>query len=184
MSDIDDIQIKSHPADPSAADELLPLVYDELRRLAVHFLARERPGLTLDATALVHEAYLRLAPSSSVESPRWDGRRHFFAAAAISMRRILVENARRKSRAKRGGGWHKVEASELTGPDEDERLLDLDEALSRLAAEDLQAARVVELHHFAGLGHELVAETLGVSVYLARRKWTYAQAWLRDALKP
>ncbi len=167
--------------DPRAADRLLPLVYDELRRLAAQRLAHEKPGQTLDATALVHEAYLRLVGARRV-SDGWDNRGHFFAAAAESMRRILVERARRKSRLKRGGSRQRIELTDAAAPFADERLLALDEALTRLAAEGPVAARVVELRHFAGLGHEQVAAALGLTVYQARQKWTYARAWLRDAL--
>ena len=163
-----------------AASELLPLVYDELRRLAAHRLARETPGHTLQATALVHEAYLRLVGGDP--DRMWDGRGHFFAAAAEAMRRILVESARRKSRKKRGGELHRADLTDPPAPDPDDDLLALDDALSRLAEEDPVAAKVVELRQFAGLGHEQVAATLGITVYLARQKWTYARAWLRDAI--
>src|SRR5436190_14189610 len=134
---------------PQAAEALLPLVYDELRKLAAAKVAQEKPGQTLDATALVHEAYLRLvkAEVGSQESVKWDGRGHFFAAAATAMRRILIENARRKHRQKHGGDFDRVELVEQRGADADERLLALDEALTRLALEDAQAAQVVELHH-------------------------------------
>jgi RNA polymerase sigma factor (TIGR02999 family) len=183
--------------DRKAAEVLLPLVYDELRRLAAAQLAEERPGQTLQATALVHEAYLRLLGPQPNEGPpmspgrvspgQWDGRGHFFAAAATAMRRILIENARRKKRLKHGGQHQRVEltdvpANDLSADDHDDKLLALDEALTRLASEDPQAAQVVELHHFAGLSHDLVAATLGITVYLARRKWTYARAYLQHAL--
>jgi RNA polymerase sigma factor (TIGR02999 family) len=166
---------------------LLPLVYDQLRRLAARQLAEERPGQTLQPTALVHEAYLRLlADAGRQSSEGWDNRGHFYAAAAAAMRRILVEAARRKKRVKHGGEHRRVEPVDLAAkevaPDDD--LLALDEALTRLAAEDAVAAKVVELRHFAGLGHEEVATTLGITVYLARQKWTYARAWLRKALDP
>jgi RNA polymerase sigma factor (TIGR02999 family) len=166
--------------DPSAAEQLLPLVYEELRRFAAEKLAHERPGQTLDATALVHEAYLRLVDADQAQ--HWNGRGHFFAAAAQAMRRILVERARGKKRHKRGGQLRREELTDAAGPSPDDRLLDLDEALTRLAAEDPVAARVVELHHFAGLGHDQVAAALQLTVYRARQKWTYAQAWLSDAL--
>jgi RNA polymerase sigma factor (TIGR02999 family) len=172
--------------DPDAADELLQLVYSELRRLAAQKLANEAPGQTLDATALVHETYLRLVPggpNANGQRQHWNGRGHFFAAAAEAMRRILVENARRKACLKHGGQWRRIAIGELAHADEDTRVVALDDALTRLAIEDPQAARIVELHHFAGLSHELVAETLGVTVYQARLKWRYAQAWLRDALE-
>jgi RNA polymerase sigma factor (TIGR02999 family) len=177
MPDVTRLLDAAAAGDRRAAAELLPLVYDELRALAAARMAAERPGQTLDATALVHEAYLRL-----VGDQKFDGRGHFFAAAAEAMRRILVEAARHKARLKHGGGRHRVELADHPAADPDEQLLALDEALTRLAAEDPVAARVVELRHFAGLGHEQVAAALGVSVYEARQKWTYARAWLRDAL--
>ena len=163
-----------------AAEELLPLVYDELRRLAAGQMTREKPGQTLDATALVHEAYVRLVGPDAEK--HWDTRGHFFAAAAEAMRRILVEAARRKGRYKHGGALRRVELPDRPAATRDENLLALDEALTRLAVEDPVAAKVVELRHFAGLGHEAVAEALGVTVYLARQKWAYARAWLKDAL--
>jgi RNA polymerase sigma factor (TIGR02999 family) len=170
--------------DPRAAGQLLPLVYDELRRLAAENMAHEKPGQTLQATALVHEAYVRLVEAERRgSSPPWDNRRHFFAAAAEAMRRILVENARHKKRHKHGGGRQRVELVDQPARAADEDLLALDEALGRLAAEDAIAARVVELRHFAGLGHEQVAEVLGITVYQARQKWAYARAWLRTALR-
>ncbi len=167
--------------DPEAADRLLPLVYDELRQLAAQRLGQEAPGQTLQPTALVHEAYLRLVGGAA--SPTgWNGRGHFFAAAAQAMRRILVERARRKKRHKHGGRLRRAELIDAPAPSADDRLLDLDEALARLAEEDPLAARVVELRHFAGLGHEQVAAALQTTVYQARQKWTYARAWLSDAL--
>ncbi len=166
--------------DRQAAADLLPLVYDELRRLAAARMAQEGPGHTLQPTALVHEAFLRLV--GPAEGGRWDHRGHFFAAAAEAMRRVLIDHARRRNRDKRGGGRRRADLPDVPAPDPDERLLALDEALTRLAAEDPVAARVVELRHFAGLGHEQVAEALGLTVYTARQKWTYARAWLRDAL--
>ncbi|QDV32338.1 ECF-type sigma factor [Tautonia plasticadhaerens] len=165
---------------PLAASDLLPLVYDELRRLAARRLSHVPPGQSLQATALVHEAYLRLVGDGP--GPLWDGRGHFFAAAAEAMRRILVDRARAKRRLKRGGGLHRVDLDDPPGPDPDEQLLALDDALDRLAGEDPVAAKVVELRQFAGLGHEEVAAGLGITVYLARKKWTYARAWLRDDL--
>ncbi|MBI2823967.1 MAG: sigma-70 family RNA polymerase sigma factor [Planctomycetia bacterium] len=185
MMDVTAILSAAENGDPHAAEELLQAVYTELRRLAAQKLANETPGQTLDATALVHEAYLRLVPkgtSTTGERPHWNSRGHFFAAAAEAMRRILVENARRKARIKHGGEWRRITVGDPADADEDTRLVALDDALTRLAAEDAQAARVVELHHFAGLSHELVAETLGVTVYQARQKWSYARAWLCDAL--
>jgi RNA polymerase sigma factor (TIGR02999 family) len=186
MADITELLAQIDQGDSQATEELLPLIYGELRRLAAHKLVHEKPGQTLQATALVHEAYLRLIPKETIASTadkvHWDGRGHFFAAAAEAMRRILVENARRKSRHKHGGGFQRVLAADVPAQEPEDQLLALDEALTRLAAEDLQAAQVVSLHHFAGLSHEIVAETLGVSVYRARQKWNYARAWLRDAL--
>lgn len=168
--------------DRQAAAELLPLVYDELRKLAAVRMAAESPDQTLQATALVHEAYLRLV--GPIDAPGWENRGHFFTAAAEAMRRILVDAARRKRTEKHGGHHNRVDLAGIpaTADVADERLLDLDAALTRLAAEDPVAARVVELRHFAGLGHDQVAAALGITVYLARRKWTYARAWLRDAV--
>jgi RNA polymerase sigma factor (TIGR02999 family) len=183
MLDVTGILSAAEQGDPHAADRLLQLVYTELRRLAAQQLANETPGQTLDATALVHEAYLRLVPGGpKATGQHWNGRGHFFAAAAEAMRRILVDNARRKACIKHGGQWRRVVMADPAQADEDTRLVALDDALTRLAAEDSQAARVVELHHFAGLSHELVAEALGLTVYQARLRWRYAQAWLRDAL--
>jgi RNA polymerase sigma factor (TIGR02999 family) len=167
--------------DPLAAEQLLPLVYNELRRLAAHKLAEEAPGQTLQPTALVHEAYLRL-----VGAPQhWDGRGHFFAAAAEAMRRILVENARRKQRQRHGGGRKRVELAEhdaaVSAPPED--LLAVDEALTRLAAEDPMAAEVVKLRFYVGLSVEEAGEALGISRANAYRHWAYARAWLRCALQ-
>jgi RNA polymerase sigma factor (TIGR02999 family) len=166
--------------DRQAAEQLLPLVYDELRRLAARKLAHESPGHTLQATALVHEAYLRLV--GGAPGRQWDSQGHFFAAAAQAMRHILVEAARRKSRKKRGGALRRVDLGDVPAPDPDDELLALDEALTKLAAEDAVAAKVVELRQFAGLGHEDIAAALGITVYLARQKWTYARAWLGDVL--
>jgi RNA polymerase sigma factor (TIGR02999 family) len=166
--------------DRQAAEQLLPLVYDELRRLAARKLRHEPPGQTLQATALVHEAYLRLVGDAS--DRQWNGRSHFFAAAAQAMRHILVQAARRKRRQKRGGGIRRVDLADVPAPDPDENLLALDDALNRLAQEDPVAAKVIELRQFAGLGHEEIAAALGITVYLARQKWTYARAWLGDVL--
>ncbi|HXY34410.1 MAG TPA: ECF-type sigma factor [Planctomycetaceae bacterium] len=181
MSDVSSILEAINRGDRIAAEKLLPLVYDELRKLAAQRMAQERPGQTLDATALVHEAYLRLVKVPG--TGQWQGRGHFFAAAAEAMRRILVERARRKRRLKRGGQLQRVPISDVADQDDDSRLLALDDALTRLAAEDREAAKIVEMHHFGGLSHEIVADSLGLSVYRVRQKWTYAQAWLRDDLK-
>ncbi len=164
--------------EPGAADRLLPLVYDELRKLAATRLAREKPGQTLQATALVHEAYLRLVAGDDPKP--WNSRGHFFGAAAEAMRRILVENARRKRRVKHGGAQHRVDLNEAVlstdGPAEE--LLAVDEALERLAVEEPQAAELVKLHYFAGLTVEEAAEVLGVSARKGYRIWAYARAWL------
>jgi RNA polymerase sigma factor (TIGR02999 family) len=180
MTDVTQILSSLERGDLKAADQLLPLVYEELRRLAARKLANESPGQTLQATALVHEAYLRLVGGDPGQ--HFDGRGHFFAAAAEAMRRILVDRARRKARKKRGGGLRRVDLADTPAPDPDEDLLALDDALNRLAAEDPVAAKVIELRQFAGLGHEEIAAALGITVYLARQKWTYARAWLRDAI--
>jgi RNA polymerase sigma factor (TIGR02999 family) len=180
MTDVTRILSAVEQGDPHAAEQLLPLVYDELRKLAAQRLAQEKPGQTLQATALVHEAYLRLVDVDKAQ--RWNSRGHFFAAAAEAMRRILVEAARRKDRVKHGGALRRVALADAAALPPADDLLALDEALSRLATEDPVAARVVELRHFAGLGHNDVAAVLDITVYLARQKWTYARAWLRNAL--
>jgi RNA polymerase sigma factor (TIGR02999 family) len=186
MDAITEVLIAIDRGDPHAAEQLLPLVYDELRRLAAQKLAHERPAQTLQPTALVHEAYLRLVAGADVSAPQkpWDGRGHFFAAAAEAMRRILVESARRKKRLKHGGGRQRVDLEDLDVPvrPPPEEILALDECLTRLAAEDPEAARVVQLHFFAGLSIEEVGETLGVSRATAYRHWAYARAWLRCAI--
>ena len=166
-------------SEPRPARELLPLVYDELRRLAAQRLAREVPGQTLQATALVHEAYLRLV-GCDPDRP-WDGRGHFFAAAAESMRRILVENARRRHRVKRGGNRKRVDLDKAqpTTPETDDDLLALDEALERLATKDPIKAQLVQLRVFAGLTVVQAAEILGLSTTTADRYWAFARAWLR-----
>jgi RNA polymerase sigma factor (TIGR02999 family) len=172
-------------ADRASADQLLPLLYDELRKMAAGELAAERPGQTLNATALVHEAYLRLVGPAG-EKQQWEGRAHFFGAAAQAMRRILVENARRKSRVKHGGELQRVSLSEAepaVAPTPDE-ILDLDEALTRFALEEPQAARVVELRYFAGCSIDEAAEILKISRATANRHWAYARAWLRCELGP
>jgi RNA polymerase sigma factor (TIGR02999 family) len=181
MTEITRILSAMEHGEPESAEQLLPLVYDELRRLAAQSLAQEVSGHTLQATALVHEAYVRLVDVEKTQL--WDSRRHFFAAAALAMRRILVESARRKASEKRGGRRRRVDLADQAASDPDDDLLALDEALNRLMIEDPVAARVVELRQFAGQGHEEVAATLGITVYRARQKWTYARAWLRDALK-
>jgi RNA polymerase sigma factor (TIGR02999 family) len=180
MADVTQILDAIEQGDPHAAEELLPLVYGELRKLAAERMANEVPGQTLEATALVHEAYLRLVDVKQTQ--HWNSRGHFFAATAQAMRRILVEAARRKHRLKSGGALRRVKLAEVAVPPPADDAIALDEALSRLAGEDPVAARVVELRHFAGLWHDEIAAVLGISVYLARQKWTYARAWLRNAL--
>jgi RNA polymerase sigma factor (TIGR02999 family) len=162
----------------SASEELVPLVYDELRRLAASRLAREMPGQTLQATALVHEAYLRLTTSGAQQE--WNSRGHFFGAAAEAMRRILVENARRKMSLKRGAGAERLDLSniEVAIETDDERLLLVNEAIEKLAAHDPQAAELVKLRFFGGLTGEQAAEALGIAQRSATRLWAYARAWL------
>jgi len=179
MTDVTQILSQIERGDPSAADQLLPLVYNELRRLAAQRLAQEATGQTLQPTALVHEAYVRLVDAEHQQ--RWDSRGHFFAAAAEAMRRILVDNARRKKSKKRGGGRQRVD---MELPDGDngpplDGLLALDEALNRLEAKDSRKSKLVELRFFSGLTSEQAAEALGVSVATAERDWTFARAWLR-----
>jgi RNA polymerase sigma factor (TIGR02999 family) len=182
MSDVTLLLDAAAAGDRKAAADLLPLVYDELRKLAAARMTAEASNQTLQPTALVHEAYLRLV--GPADDARWDNRGHFFAAAAEAMRRILVDAARRKRTEKHGGHRHRVEFSDLPANPEvgDEALLALDAALTRLAAEDAVAARVVELRHFAGLSIDDAATALGLSRATAYRHWTYARAWLRDAI--
>ncbi|OWK45594.1 ECF-type sigma factor [Fimbriiglobus ruber] len=182
MSEVSHLLNAAASGDQHAAAHLLPLVYDELRKLAAARMAAEATGQTLQPTALVHEAYLRL--TSPAERLRWENRGHFFAAAAEAMRRILVDNARRKRTHKHGGQRQRVELNDVpTNPEiADERILALDAALTRFAAEDPIAARVVELRHFAGLSIEDAADALGLSRATAYRHWTYARVWLRDAI--
>ena len=176
MNDVTRILAAIGQGDSRAPEELLPLVYQELRRLAAHRLAREAPGQTLQPTALVHEAYLRLVGAD--DASRWEGRGHFFAAAAEAMRRILVDTARQKRSLRRGGQAHRRELLEgdlVTDPDD---VLDLDEALSELGELDRQAAELVKLRVFAGMTIDEVAQHLGVSPRTAKRSWAYARAWL------
>lgn len=183
MSEVTHILEAIQQGDRRAAEQLLPLVYHELRRLAAHKMANEAPGHTLQPTALVHEAYLRLVGSN--QSQQWDGRGHFFAAAAESMRRILVESARRKKRLKHGGELQRVNVDEveLPLPMPDEELLALDEALDRLATLDERAAEVVKLCFFVSLTQEQAAKELGVSLATAERLWSFARAWLFREMK-
>lgn len=179
MNDITRILSAIEQGDPQAAEQLLPLVYDELRKLAAQKMAQEKPGQTLQATALVHEAYLRLVDREQVQ--QWGDRGFFFAAAAEAMRRILVENARRKKRLKRGGDRHRFDLDEVaeTSEQADDRLLAVHEALDRLDAEDPQAAQLVKLRFFAGMSITDAAEVLGISRASAYEQWSYARAWLR-----
>jgi RNA polymerase sigma factor (TIGR02999 family) len=166
--------------EPHAAEQLLPLVYDELRRLAARKMRREPPDHTLQPTALVHEAYVRMVGSGA--DGKWDSRGHFFAAAAEAMRRILIENARRKHTAKHGGDWVRQELDEADAifePSDPTRLLALDEALTKFAATEPDVARLVELRFFMGLSVEGAAQALGISPRTAKRNWSYARAWLR-----
>jgi RNA polymerase sigma factor (TIGR02999 family) len=182
MSDVTNILNAIEHGDPQAASQLLPLVYDELRRLAAQRLANEKPGQTLDATALVHEAYLRLV--APAEAARWDHRGHFFAAAAEAMRRILIDNARRKQSAKHGGGRQRVSLDESHRIAETpEGLLALDEVLTRFAAEEPAKAELVKLRFFAGLSTPEAASALNISVATAERWWAYARTWLYSELQ-
>jgi RNA polymerase sigma factor (TIGR02999 family) len=183
MSDLSGILSAIEQGDPHAAEELLPLVYDELRQLAAQKLAQEKPGQTLEATALVHEAYLRLVGTDNVQ--HFNSRGHFFAAAAEAMRRILIEQARRKGREKHGGGRQRValDGLELATDLGVDDLLPLDEALTALAERDAQAAQLVQLHCFAGLTIEEAAEVIGLSPRTAYRDWAFARAWLYRALR-
>lgn len=183
MTEVTRILSQIERGDPLAAEQLLPLVYDELRKLAAARLAQERPGQTLQATALVHDAYIRLVDVEQAQ--RWDSRGHFFSAAAVAMRRILVEQARRKHRLKHGGQCQRIplESLELECGLPTVELLALDEAIAKLEAEDPTKARVVELRCFVGMNHGEVAQVLGVSEVTARRHWRYARAWLRREMQ-
>ena len=170
------------PEPPPSAGELLPAIYEELRRLAAHKLAREKPGQTLQATALVHEAWLRLVRE---EDRTWNDPQHFFCAAATAMRRILIDNARRKKSSKHGGDLQRMNLEDVAPaellPSDD--LLALDEALEKLAAEDAEAARLVDLRCFAGLGHQEAAQLMGLTRREADGLWAYARAWLFEAIR-
>jgi RNA polymerase sigma factor (TIGR02999 family) len=183
MNDFTRILSAIEQGDPNAARQLLPLVYDELRKLASLRLAREKPGQTIEATALVHEAYLRLVDVD--QAAPWNGRGHFFAAAAEAMRRILVDRARHKGSRKGGGEMarHDVDSLELALPEIPENLLALDEALNKLAATDKKAADLVHLRFFAGLSLPEAAQLLGISTRTADRLWAYARAWLHQEIQ-
>jgi RNA polymerase sigma factor (TIGR02999 family) len=182
MNDVTRILSAVEGGDAKAAEQLLPLVYDELRKLAAQRLAQEKPGQTLQATALVHEAYLRLVDQEKIQ--RWESRGHFFAAAAEAMRRLLVENARRKGRLKRGGGQKRIELDDprLEYSERVDDLLAIDEALEQLASEDPQAAQLVKLRYFGGLSIEDAAQIVGISRSTAYEHWAYARAWLHRRL--
>jgi RNA polymerase sigma factor (TIGR02999 family) len=183
MPDLTQLLNTTGPGDPDATAQLFELVYDDLRRLAAHRLAAEAPGQTLQRTALVHEAYLRLV--GEAPDRHWDGRAHFFAAAAEAMRRILVENARRKASLKRGGHRARLplEEAELLAPEPREDVLALDEALTELAVRDRAAADLVQLRYFGGLSIPEAAQVLGVSERTAKRLWSFARTWLLDKLE-
>jgi RNA polymerase sigma factor (TIGR02999 family) len=181
VSDVTRILLAIEKGDPVAADELLPLVYHELRKLAAHRMANEAPGQTLQPTALVHEAYLRLVGD---EDKKWAGRAHFFAAAAEAMRRILIDNARRKRAQRHGGGQQRVDVEDvdIAADADDEQLLAINEALDRLAAGDKVKAELVKLRYFVGMTIEEAAQILGISEPTAKRYWTYARAWLYEEI--
>ena len=183
MSEVTRILSAIEQGDPRAAEQLLPLVYDELRKLSAQKLAQEKAGQTLQATALVHEAYLRLVDVDKVQ--HWDSRGHFFAAAAEAMRRILVDNARRKRALKRGGGQahQALDQIEIAAPLPSDDLIALDEALSQLTKADPQAAELVKLRYFSGLTLKQTAEVLGISARSADFLWTYARAWLLERIQ-
>jgi RNA polymerase sigma factor (TIGR02999 family) len=182
MSDVTRILSAIEQGDPHATEQLLPLVYDELRNLAAQRLAQEKPGQTLEATGLVHEAYLRLVGAE--QDPSWNSRGHFFAAAAEAMRRILVENARRKKRLRHGGESKRVEIEMDSLPTRmsSDELLALDEALEKLREQDPTKAQLVTLRYFGGMTIEQAAEALGISRVTAHRYWTYARAWLHGRM--
>jgi RNA polymerase sigma factor (TIGR02999 family) len=188
MSEVTRILSAASAGDPRASEELLPLVYEELRKLAAARLADEKPGQTLQATALVHEAYLRLVGNEEPARP-WNGRGHFFAAAAEAMRRVLVENARRKGAEKRGGGGQRIPLDdveddvEVVAPASPDDLLDLDEALAALERSDRTAAELVKLRYFAGMTLREAAAALTLAPRTADAVWAYARAWLLDRLK-
>jgi RNA polymerase sigma factor (TIGR02999 family) len=182
MADVTQILSQIESGDPTAAEQLLPLVYDELRKLAAARLANEQPGQTLQATALVHEAYLRLVKAEDRQG--WDSQGHFFSAAAESMRRILIENARRKQRAKHGGGYHRAELELASLPTRmaSEDLIVLDEALEKLSQIEPLKARLVTLRYFGGMTIEQACKVLNISRVTAHRYWTHARAWLHQEM--
>jgi|SRR5579863_5323474 len=183
MGDVTRILSVIEQGDPSAAEQLLPLVYNELRKLAAAHMAQETPDQTLQPTALVHEAYLRLVDVKQAQ--HWNSRGHFFAAAAEAMRRILVEQARRKCGPKRGGGWHRQELPQegIGLAEKPEQILEVDEALQKLSSDNPEVARLVELRYFGGLSLDEAAAALGISTRTAQRYWVYAKAWLMEELR-
>jgi RNA polymerase sigma factor (TIGR02999 family) len=183
MSEVTRILSAIEQGDPLAAEQLLPLVYAELRKLAAEKMAQEKPGQTLQATALVHEAYLRLAHGT--KSQHWDSRGHFFAAAAEAMRRILIDAARSKASRKRGGAWKRIDLNraDLASQAAPDDLVILDDTLEKLARSDPEAAQLVKLHFFAGLSVDQAGELLGFSRSTAYERWTYARAWLHSELQ-
>jgi RNA polymerase sigma factor (TIGR02999 family) len=193
LLEVTQILAEINRGDPQAAEKLLPLVYEELRRLAAQKLAQEAPGQTLQATALVHEAYVRLvatpqsatAPGVARGEPNWNSRGHFFAAAAEAMRRILINQARDKKRLKRGGGWKRIDLDHLAVADHasDDELIALDGALEQLALVDRQCVELIKLRFFAGLTQNEAAAALGLTTRTAARHWAYARAWLYEALR-
>ena len=185
MSDVTQILSRIESGDPAAAEQLMPLVYDELRKLAAARLAHERPGQTLQATALVHDAYLRLIGPADRDPQHWNDRGHFFAAAAEAMRRLLVERARRKKSVRHGGGRQRIDLEKqlCISADGDDAVLAINDALERLRAEEPEAAQVVTLRYFAGLTIKEVAAAMNVSVRTVNRHWTYARTWLYHELE-
>ena len=183
MSDLTQLLNAIDAGDPKATNELLPLVYDELRKLAAAKMAQEPPGQTLQATALVHEAWLRLG---GMETPQvWNGRGHFFGAAAEAMRRILVDRARKKARIRHGGALERVDLEHVTlaTEDSDDTVLAIHEALEKLALESPQKAEIVKLRYFTGMEHQEIARALGISLSTVNRSWAYARSWLHRELK-
>jgi RNA polymerase sigma factor (TIGR02999 family) len=184
MADVTQLLNAIEEGDPHAAEQLLPLVYNELRKLAAEWMAQEKPGQTLQATALVHEAYLRLVDAEQAQP--WNSRGHFFAAAAEAMRRILINRARDKSRQKRGGTWRRVDLDRLLVADQasEEELVAIDDALQELARKNGPCAELVKLRFFTGLTLDEAAAALGIARRTANRYWAFARAWLFDALRP
>lgn len=185
MSDVTVILNRVEQGDPKAAEELLPIVYEELRRLAAHKMANEAAGHTLQPTALVHEAWLRLSGNGDAQVGKWNGRAHFFGAAAEAMRRILIDSARRKKAIRHGGGQARLDINEIeiAGAAKDDELLAVSDALGQFAARDKQKAELVKLRYFVGLTTEEAAEVLGISVPTADRWWNFSRAWLFEEME-